>query len=224
MQKSESIKELAAALAKAQADMAGASKDAKGNFGSYADLASVWEACRGPLSKNGLSVTQLPSTGERGITVTTLLMHTSGEWISDVLTLPLERPTPQAAGSAITYARRYALAAFVGVAPAEDDGDAAEKHQRQQQEQRPAPRQPKPSVKPADKPLDVVAARAAVRQACEHRGLSEAQAEKVHEWFLEQVGGNPTRADYAKLIANIPTEAFDSVLDSILKPQTSKAA
>jgi hypothetical protein len=124
MTRSESIKELAAALAAAQAQIEGASKD-KINpaFKSrYADLASVWEACRIPLSKNGLAVVQLPSADGQKVVVTTLLAHRSGEWISDELTITATGSTPQAIGSAITYARRYALSAMVGVAP-DDDSD-----------------------------------------------------------------------------------------------------
>lgn len=128
MQTSESIKELAGAMAKAQAIMAGAAKD-KTNpaFRSkYADLASVWEACREALTKHGLSVVQATATSERQeVVVVTRLMHLSGEWMESTLALPVIKNDAQGFGSALTYARRYALAAMVGVAPEEDDGNAA---------------------------------------------------------------------------------------------------
>lgn len=119
---------LAKALAKAQAVMEGASKD-KTNpaFKSrYADLSSVWDACREPLTSNGLSVVQLVTSADKSsVTVETRLLHEGGESISSSLTMPVEKPTAQGVGSAITYARRYALSAMVGVAPDDDDGSAA---------------------------------------------------------------------------------------------------
>lgn len=132
MQTSESVNELATALAKAQGQIKGAVKDAENpHFRSkYADLASVWDACRASLSANGLSVIQAPRgvVSEVGWTVEveTRLLHSSGQWMGDTITVPVGKPDAQGLGSALTYARRYALASFVGVAPAEDDdGNAA---------------------------------------------------------------------------------------------------
>ena len=124
---SENLNELAAALAKAQALMEPAKKDEANPFfkSKYADLASVWNACRGPLSANGLSVTQLTSTNGSIVTVTTLLLHASGQYISSVLSMQADKATPQGIGSAITYARRYALSAIVGISAEDDDGNAA---------------------------------------------------------------------------------------------------
>lgn len=128
MEKSETIKELAAALAKAQSEIAGAKKDSSNPFfkSSYADLESVWSACREPLTKNGLSVSQLLGSGEDGIYLTTILLHSSGEFISDRVKIPVAKPNdPQALGSATSYARRYALAALVGIYQTDDDGESA---------------------------------------------------------------------------------------------------
>jgi len=127
MNKSESIKELASALAKAQGDIVGAQKDSKNPFfkSQYADLSSVWEACRKQLSANGLSVIQCPEEAERGITIETILCHSSGEWMSSSYVMPVSKSDAQAVGIAITYARRYALASMVGVSPIDDDGNAA---------------------------------------------------------------------------------------------------
>jgi ERF superfamily len=116
--------ELAAALAKAQGMMRAASKDSTNpHFKSkFADLASVWEAIREPLSTNGLAVVQLPSTEPNGgATITTVLLHTSGQSLSAKLTMPVAQATPQGFGSALTYCRRYALCAVVGVVADEDD-------------------------------------------------------------------------------------------------------
>lgn len=132
MNHSESIGALAAALSKAQAAMKPAAKDAKNPHlnRSYADLASVWDAAREPLTTNGLAVMQAFLPAETGyVTVETLLAHSSGEWVSSVLTMPAEsgpqRQGAQAYGSAITYARRYSLAAILGIAPAGDDDDGS---------------------------------------------------------------------------------------------------
>lgn len=129
---SQEIGELAKALSAAQSEIMGASKDAvnpffskDGRVASYATLASVWEACRVPLTKNGLSVAQLPTNNGTSVGVVTTLMHTSGQWMRSALYAIPEKQTPQALGSAITYCRRYALAAVAGVAPEDDDGNEA---------------------------------------------------------------------------------------------------
>ena len=127
MNKSESIGKLAEALSKAQGTIKGAIKDSKSHFGTYSDLASVWEACREQLAENHLSVVQTPCDNDLGISVETILMHSSGEWISNVLTIPVDKNNAHGVGSALTYARRYSLSAMVGIAPMEDDGDEAVK-------------------------------------------------------------------------------------------------
>jgi hypothetical protein len=136
IEQSESIAGLAAALSKAQGAIEGA---VKGKINpafksKYADLSSVWEACREHLSANGLSIIQSPGHLADGrMEMTTMLVHASGEWIRGSLTIPLGKVDAQAYGSATTYARRYALAAFVGVAPDDDDGNAATEARPEQQ-------------------------------------------------------------------------------------------
>ena len=129
MKHSESIAALAGALAKAQLQIEPASKNATNpHFRShYADLASIWDACRGPLNTNGLSIVQFPCDGDVGRTgLCTMLLHSSGEFISEVVTTRSQKDDPQGLGSALTYLRRYALAAVVGVTATEDDdGNAA---------------------------------------------------------------------------------------------------
>lgn len=137
MNRSEQINELAAALAKAQAKMRPASMDAenpafkRGNKTlRYADLASVWDAIREPLTSNGIAVVQTAALSEHGVTVECLLVHTSGQWVEGSLTVPLEgaRQTgAHAVGSATSYGRRYLLAAMCGVVQDDDDGNEATK-------------------------------------------------------------------------------------------------
>jgi len=130
MDKSETITELAKALAKAQGQIKPAIKDSENpHFRSkYADLSSVWDACRKPLTDNGLSVVQMPTDAPTpdSVALTTLLLHTSGEYISSTVSAPLTKKDAQAIGSALTYLRRYALSAIIGVvADDDDDGNAA---------------------------------------------------------------------------------------------------
>lgn len=125
---SESIAALAAALSKAQADITGALKDSSNPFfkSKYADLASCWDACRKQLAANGLCVIQTTNTTDAGVVLVTTLAHSSGEWIRGVLPVVTKDNGPQAQGSGITYARRYALAAIVGLAQIDDDAEAAQ--------------------------------------------------------------------------------------------------
>jgi hypothetical protein len=126
-QRSASFAQFAAALAAAQGEMEGASKDSLNPHfkNKYADLAAVWDACRTPLSKHGIAVIQPPCAQGPTVTVTTLLVHRSGEFIQSDLTMTAQQNTPQGIGSCITYARRYALQSMVGIAPEDDDGNAA---------------------------------------------------------------------------------------------------
>lgn len=129
--KSEEIGLLATALAAAQAEVTGAAKDSENpHFKSkYADLASIWDACRAALSKNGLAVAQLAeSDGDKAVVVT-ILTHKSGEWLRGRIVLKPMKADAQGIGSALTYGRRYGLAAMVGVAPEDDDGNAASREQ-----------------------------------------------------------------------------------------------
>lgn len=133
MEQSEAINDLAAALAKAQGQIEGAAKAAEnpafkrdGKAMKYADLTAVWNACRDVLSEHGLAVIQAPGlTTEGRMTMTTMLVHSSGQWVRETLSIPLAKQDPQGYGSAVTYARRYALQSFIGIAPEDDDGNAA---------------------------------------------------------------------------------------------------
>jgi ERF superfamily len=130
MNKSDQINELAAALAKAQGEMKTAIRDSVNPFfkSKYADLASVVEAIRGPFAEHGLSYVQLPIPTEGDwVQVETVLMHASGQWISSIVDVPVAKGDAQGYGSALTYARRYGLSAVCGVAPEDDDGNAAAK-------------------------------------------------------------------------------------------------
>lgn len=150
MEMTEQINEIAGALAMAQAEIESATKDRiNPHFKQgYATLASVWDACRKPLSKNNLSVVQFPKAEGKSVTLTTMLLHKSGQWFREILVMEAMNGTPQAVGSAITYARRYALASMVGVAPDDDDdgnaGSGRKSDMDPQQKAQPATMTPPP--------------------------------------------------------------------------------
>lgn len=123
---SETLGQLAAALAAAQATMGHASKDGKNPHfkSSYATLAAVIEAIREPLSKQGIAFTSLASTDGLTVSVETRLMHKSGEWLASTATAAVRDASPQVVGSAQTYLRRYGLQAICGLAAEDDDGEA----------------------------------------------------------------------------------------------------
>ena len=127
MNKSESIKELAIALCKAQAEMGGASKAKDNPFfkSKYADLSEVIKVIKEPFANNGLSYVQFPIEDAGRIGIETILMHSSGEWLSNEFTVNLSKQDAQGAGSAITYCRRYSLQAVAGIPSEDDDGNIA---------------------------------------------------------------------------------------------------
>lgn len=141
MQHSGELNHLAEALAKAQGEMENAIKgNTNPHFKSkYADLGSIWDAIRGPLSKHGLSVIQLPDMDDGGvIRVSTMLVHSSGQFIEASYALPAMKNDAQGYGSAITYMKRYALTGM-GVAPEDDDGNGAAKGEMITPSDAPAP-------------------------------------------------------------------------------------
>lgn len=127
MEKSESIKSLAIAMCKAQAEMGGAHKGANNPFfkSKYADLKEVVKAVKEPFSKNGLSYVQFPINEGEKIGVETILMHESGEWLMQRFTVKASKQDAQGAGSVITYCRRYGLQAVAGIPSDDDDGNLA---------------------------------------------------------------------------------------------------
>lgn len=162
MQHSESITKLAGALAKAQGEMENAAKSSDNPFfrSKYADLAEIINTSRAVLAKHGLSIVQFPGFDGSTVTLENVLMHESGEWISGLSGAPMPvmttkdgrelPPSPQGVGSAITYLRRYSMAALCMIAQEDDDAEAASNGQSVRapyQDPRPAQR-PAPSSEP----------------------------------------------------------------------------
>jgi hypothetical protein len=127
MNKSETIAELASALNKAQSEMSGAKKTAKNPFfkSNYANLEEVIHCIKEPFADNGLSFMQFPITTDGFAGVETVILHSSGEWISGEFMLKCSKNDPQGMGSAITYAKRYGLQGACGIPSEDDDGNAA---------------------------------------------------------------------------------------------------
>mgnify|MGYP001249934350 CR=1 FL=1 len=120
--------EFSKAMAAAQAEMGNATKSCDNPFfkSKYADLAEVLDTVKAALNKHGIAVVQLPGmSGQGWAEVTTMLTHSSGQYLGSTLRIPVSKNDPQGAGSAITYARRYALAAICGIAQEDDDGNTA---------------------------------------------------------------------------------------------------
>jgi hypothetical protein len=143
MEKSPAIENIAKALASFQSDMESVSKDAENPFfhSKYATLENIISTAKAHLKKHGLSFAQFPD----GDGLTTIIMHTSGEFIQATCRMTPKDETPQSQGSAITYMRRYALSAALGIATDEDDdGNAAS-----------APKAAKSAARSAPKPAAV---------------------------------------------------------------------
>ncbi|MEB9630846.1 ERF family protein [Bacillus anthracis] len=124
MNRSETIAELAKSLVKFNLEVNKIAKDADNPFfkNNYATLDTIIDEIRPILSKHGLSIMQIPSGDGQNVTLKTLLLHETGEWLeSDELTMKPVKNDPQAVGSCITYARRYSLAAFLSLNTGEDD-------------------------------------------------------------------------------------------------------
>lgn len=126
---SDTVEAISAAWVTAAAQMPNVPKETTGQVGNmqrkYADLATLVETVRPILAEHGLAYLQGVSDGDKVVTVTTRLVHRSGEWFEDSMSMPTGQNTPQAVGSATTYCRRYSLMALLGLAPDDDDGAAA---------------------------------------------------------------------------------------------------
>lgn len=125
----DTCKELATALSKAQGEVENAKKVSNNpHFKSkYADLATIWDVIREPLTRNGLSVLQLPCEAPPGqVGLVTHILHSSGQSVSEKFFVGLkDASNPQQVGSALTYMKRYTLLGVAGIASEDDDGEAA---------------------------------------------------------------------------------------------------
>ncbi|WP_370862833.1 ERF family protein [Phascolarctobacterium faecium] len=184
MKKSESTIELAKALAKFQSEIKDPSKSGKANYGKYVTLDELLESIRPVLSQNGLSFLQFPGGDGQLITITTVLLHSSGEWIeSEPFTLKSQKVDPQGAGSAVTYGRRYSLSAILGVAwDTDDDGQAASHAIVSTTERKAEPPTPINQTKPAF-PDENTGPQFLMCQEC-----TDEISQRVHDYSVQKFG------------------------------------
>mgnify|MGYP003653041611 CR=1 FL=1 len=202
MRSSEQLNELYTALALAQGEIESAAKDGKNpHFKStYATLESVIEAIRGPLSKHGLSMMQLPDfTEQGGVILINRLAHKSGQWLESSYPVTPLQNTPQAMGSALTYAKRYCLMSFLLV-PADDDGNEATK---------PAPRPLAPPAQmeaPINKAADIMRGVEAEQRRRTAKPTTEEQQVCSHKWLKSKFKQDEEYCMHCKLVRKIATD------------------
>lgn len=212
MNKSETIGELATALAKAQMGFApiGFNKFNPHFKRGYADLIAIINATRPALAENGLAVAQFPSADGPVVTVETVLTHSSGQWIGGVTSLTASKADAQGIGAAITYGKRYGMSSILNVAAdEEDDGNAASDPpppQRAAPKQDPKPSSDSPKVRffnavvkwSGAAPEDRKAACAAVAKKCgvDLSGATDAQYEKMCSEVGEAVAASESFLDF----------------------------
>lgn len=200
---SDQTNELATALAKAQGEMKAAIFNRiNPHFKNrYADLAAILEAVRGPLSKNGLSITQtIAPYNENGLYLHTMLRHSSGQWVQSIYPLPVGG-RPQEFGSALTYARRYSLSSIVGIA-AEDDDDA-NAAQNGKPKVASVPAKPTTQAEPRDNP-HVTTAADIIGEPIEYdQDGNPIDNIPVGDPGIERLSKAMARPEYANLLADI---------------------
>lgn len=190
---SQTIGALAEALAKAQGSMESPAKtkrakieSQKGSYSyTYADLSDIIDATRKPLSANGLSVAQIISYDGAALILTTQLQHASGEWLRSTYPLPLHQ-RPQDQGSAITYARRYALCALLGIAAEDDDdGQAAQQATKPAQKAKAEPPATLPLSEDEEHKLANWLASLEIRHGAEDLAIARKAADKLTSAVLK---------------------------------------
>lgn len=206
MKKSETLTEFSKAFAKTQQEMKQPLKDANNPFfkSKYVPLENVVEAITESASKNGLSFTQFPSNDEFGnVTVGTLVMHNSGEWIEyDPIKMKPVKNDPQSIGSAITYAKRYALSAIFGItSDQDDDGNEATQTKKQSSTKTKKQDEPVISVEQANYYLKEIA------KISTEKGKEDGS---IVKWFLQHLGV----ADY-KQIKESQVEQAEMLLNKL---------
>ena len=212
--RSESIGKLAAALSKFQAEVDNPTRDSQGHNYKYADLANILNAVKQPLAINKLSVCQMLGSGVQGVSVTTILMHESGEYIQSEYSIPQETNSrmsaPQQAGTTITYARRYALAACLGIA--QEDDDAAKPTVSHQEGAKPKPVNRSPQQKNAETQTQFA------EQACKEIHAMT-KIGQIHLWTTKNEKKLESLAASSKTLVTMVTNALDEKSKELSEPE-----
>lgn len=187
---SEKMDAIAAAIVVAHGEIERVTTNETADTGSYkykyADLANVLKAAQPKLAANGLAIMQTPATNmdERGgviVCVTTMLLHKSGQWCKSRLRMKPTQTTPQGIGSAITYARRYAAQAMLGIAPEDDDGKAASTSALTGSPAAPATNGQQKAAAPGNQQLKQMYVQA--------RKMNASLPEDIRDWCVQNVEG-----------------------------------
>lgn len=229
MKRSDEINELAKAMAAFQGEVKQPKKDADNPFfkSKYVPFEAVMAAVLKEAPKHGLSFTQWPTMNEGGrIGVTTLLMHTSGQWMEfDPIFMKLEKDTAQAAGSVISYLKRYALSAAFGIASDEDDdGNEASKpaekknnnqqqsgNKQQQNRNTPPPQEPQQNQEPSTNNL--------ITKYVNLLEKSGADTKQIFEEIAKQAGvANIRQVDKLQAFGELKTR-YAAIENEMLKNQ-----
>lgn len=218
MTKSESIKNLAGALCKFQSGMEAITKDATNPFfkSKYASLSAIIEDTRKGLAEQGLSYAQFPS-GESSLE--TILMHASGEWLADSFIIKPVDSKPQSLGSAITYARRYALCSILGLQVDDDDGNEASK---------PAQSIPKATWQNPVKIPDAVKKDAEkkkeIQKLCDDRALVPLMSKEGYtKYVMENTGLSLIAENYDAIIKKLQAVAVEPDLETMFEIDKGRA-
>lgn len=216
--RSEGIGKLAAALSKFQSEVDNPTKDSQGHNYKYADLANIFNAVKKPLANNKLSVCQMLGSGPQGVSVTTILMHESGEYIQSEYSIPQETSSrmsgPQQAGTTITYARRYALAACLGIA--QQDDDAAKPTVSHQEGAKPKPVNRSPQQK------DTETQEQFAKQACQEIH-DMTKIGELHLWTTKNEKKLESLAASSKPLVMMVTNALDAKEKQLSSPDAPVA-
>ena len=210
MKQSESIAALAASLSALQGELSHVGKNSHGYGYDYADLAAVLDVARPLLAKHGLALAQYPAESDGDcVALESILMHSSGEWISSRYTMTVEQgkgmSKAQAVGSVITYARRYALTAILGIAQTDNDAATAPQPEKKKPQGKPEKRTQistgAPPVNPngpTDKQVGMIwaqaqerwgeAAKEELKAMCTRRGYPESSRDMTREQASELIG------------------------------------
>ena len=212
--RSESIGKLAAALSKFQAEVDNPTRDSQGHNYKYANLANILNSVKQPLATNKLSVCQMLGSGVQGVSVTTILMHESGEYIQSEYSIPQETSSrmsgPQQAGTTITYARRYALAACLGIA--QEDPDAPKPTVSDQEGAKPKPVNQSLQQAVAEKQTQFA------EQACKDISAMTEMGQ-IHLWTMENDKKMESLAESSKTLVMMVTNALDEKNKELSEPE-----
>ena len=207
-------------MSKFQSEVENPTKDSQGHKYRYADLANILNAIKVPLGNNKLSVCQMLGSSAQGVSVTTILMHESGEYIESMLSLPQEinstMSAPQQAGTTITYARRYALAACLGIAQQDNDAakpdDAPKPTVSHQEGAKPKPVNRSPQQKNAETQTQFA------EQACKEIHAMTKIGE-LESWNIKNEKKMESLAESSKTLLMMVINALDEKSEKLKEPE-----